>query len=192
LMTESNLTSSRHIHPCERAIDPCARMWIGAPSGNARSPKRRHLDVQRMFSPTTSLFGYHFRVLGQLMSGVFIPLAQWITSWSRQGGAARRASECGHLQGAQDRSSRPTVALAGHACRRFSPSCPAPGPLPDRSNRGREQPPAGGSSPLLPLSDGRVCQRPSRDAASAQGNRQGRLAKPRQPLINAPTVPEVK
>ena len=41
----------------DRSI-PARAWWIGAPSGNAHSPKRRHLGVQRMFSSTTSLVGY--------------------------------------------------------------------------------------------------------------------------------------
>jgi hypothetical protein len=123
------------------------------------------------------------------MSGVFIPLAQWIKAWSRRGGADRRAWECGYLQGAQDRSGRSTVALVRHAYTRFSPSCPASNSVQDQSNRRQGQPPAGGSSRPLQLADGRVCQRPSRGAASAQGNREGRLARRPQALTNAPTAP---
>jgi len=70
--------------------------------------------------------------------------AQRIKAWSRRGGADRRASECGYLQGARDRSSRPSAVHVGHAYSRFSPSCPGPYPAPDRSNRWRGQPPAGG------------------------------------------------
>src|SRR6185312_15885725 len=55
-------------------------------------------------------------------------------AWSQRGGADRRASECGDLQGARDQGSRPALARAGHAGARFSLSCP------DRTSSGPVQP----------------------------------------------------
>ena len=55
-------------------------------------------------------------------------------AWSQRGGADRRASECGDLQGARDQGSRPALARAGNAGARFSLSCP------DRTSSGPVQP----------------------------------------------------
>ena len=49
--------------------------------------------------------------------------------WSQRGGADRRASECGDLQGARDQGSRPALARAGHAGARFSAVVPRPNQL---------------------------------------------------------------
>jgi len=49
-------------------------------------------------------------------------------AWSQRGGADRRASECGDLQGARDQGSRPALARAGNAGARFSLSCPGLNP----------------------------------------------------------------
>ena len=54
--------------------------------------------------------------------------------WSQRGGADRRASECGDLQGARDQGSRPALARAGNAGARFSLSCP------DQTSSGPVQP----------------------------------------------------